>query len=237
MKVETKLIPTVEIWPNTGQIPGLAANPRFIRDERYEALLRSIVDDPDLLELRECIVIPYADAYVSLAGNMRRKATAEIVNLDEVAFSDLLASKKKELKEKNLDYQYQYWLSHIVNLRETKSIPCKIIPIDTPVEKLRAIVIKDNIGFGQDNWDMLKEDWDIIELEDFGMITMDFATAADDEEEDFVSSLPEETTNEIPVSPAPVELKIVFDDLQVYDTVKLEIEELLKGYPGAQIKV
>jgi hypothetical protein len=237
MKIETRLIPTVEIWPNTGQIAGLPANPRFIRDERSDALLRSIIDDPDMLELRECIVIPYADAYVALAGNMRYKATAEIVNLDEASWSKLLASKKKELKEKNLSDQYQYWLGHITNLRTSKSIPCKIIPADTPVEKLRAIVIKDNVGFGQDNWDMLEKDWDLVELEDFGMIMMDFRTAADDEQEDFKSSLPEAETTEVVAAAPPVELKIVFDDLQVYDTVKLEVEELLKGYPGAKIKV
>jgi len=237
MKVESRLIKTVDIWPNIGQINGLPKNPRFIRDERYEALVKSIKDDPDMLELRECIVIPYAGIYVALAGNMRHKATAEIVNMDEVSFSALLSEKKQELKDKNLEYQYQYWLAHINNLRLTKSIPCKVIPSDTPIEKLRAIVIKDNIGFGQDNWDFLKEDWDMLELEDFGMITMDFATAADDEQEDFESSLPDDLVPEIPAAPAPVELKIVFDDLQVYDTVKLEIEELLKCYEGAKIKV
>jgi len=237
MKIETRLIPTVEIWPNTGQIKGLPANPRFIRDERSEALFRSIVDDPDMLELRECIVISYADAYVALAGNMRYKLTAEIVNLDEAAWSALLASKKKELKDKGLSDHYAYWLSHITALKTSKSIPCKIIPADTPIEKLRAIVIKDNIGFGQDNWDLLEKDWDMTELEEFGMIMMDFGTAVDDEQEDFESSLPDDTAPEIPAAPAPVELKIVFDDLQVYDTVKLEIEELLKGYEGAKIKV
>jgi hypothetical protein len=236
MKIETRLIPTVDIWPNSGQLHDVPANPRFIRDERYEALLRSIVDDPDMLELRECIVIPYADAYLVLAGNMRHKATVEIVNLDEVAFSDLLKSKKKELKDKDIEQQYAYWFSHISNLRKTKSIPCKIVPADTPAEKLRAIVIKDNIGFGQDNWDMLKADWEITELEDFGMITMDFATAEVEEQEDFESSLPDVTTPEVTPSAPPVELKIVFEDIAHYETVKTEIEELLKGYPGTKLK-
>jgi hypothetical protein len=236
MKIETRIIPTVDIWPNTGQLQDVPANPRFIRDERYDALLKSIIDDPDMLELRECIVIPYADAYLVLAGNMRHKATVEIVNLDEVAYSDILKSKKKELTEKNIEYQYSYWFTHISNLRKTKSIPCKIVPADTPAEKLRAIVIKDNIGFGQDNWDMLKAEWDIAELEDFGMITMDFATAVVEEQDDFESSLPDDTATDVTPSAPPVELKIVFEDIVHYDTVKTEIEELLKGYPGTKMK-
>lgn len=234
MKVETRLIATVDIWPNTGQIPGLAANPRFIRDERYEALVKSIKDDPDMLPLRECIVVPYAGIWVVIAGNMRHKATAEIVNMDEASYGAMLVEYKTICKDKDLDYKA--WLSAMQDLRTSKAIPCKIIPADTPVAKLRAIVIKDNIAFGQDNWDMLKADWDITELENFGMITMDFATAADDEQDEFEGSLPDDKPSDLTPSAPPVELKIVFDDLQVYDTVKLEVEELLKGYPGAKLK-
>ena len=221
MKVETRLIPTVDIWPNTGQISGLPTNPRHIRDERYEALVKSIKDDPEMLDLRECIVFPYAAAYVAIAGNMRLKATAEVINMDAVAFSELMAEKKLQQKEKGLDYNS--WLASINELRTTKSIPCKVLPANTPVDKLKAIAIKDNIGFGQDDWDLLKSDWDMEELEGFGMILMDFDA---DEPED---------------EPAPkvsaVKFSIEFDDLQVYDTVKLEVEELLKGYPGAKLKL
>jgi len=235
MNYEKRLIPTVEIWPNTGQINGLPANPRFIRDERGDALFKSIQDDPEMLDLRECIVYPYADAFVAIAGNMRLAQTINVINMDSVSFSELMSAKKEEQKDKGLNYDA--WFKSISELRTTKSIPCKILPADTPIDKLKAIVIKDNIGFGQDNWDLLNQDWDITELEDFGMITIDFATAADDEQEDFESSLPDETTIQPAAAPVPVELKIVFEDVQVYDSVKLEIEELLKGYPGANLKL
>lgn len=231
MRVEIKHIPTVDIWPNTGQISGLPKNPRFIRDGRYEKLVKSIQDDPEMLELRECIVFPYAAAYVVIAGNMRLKATIEVMNMDAVAFSELLAEKKAD---KELDFKS--WLVAINALRESKSIPCKVLPENTPAAKLRAIVIKDNVAFGQDNFDLLQADWDQVELEDFGMITMDFGTAVDNEQEDFErENEPESPVDMSDVAPVP-ELKIVFDDLQVYDTVKIEIEELLKGYPGATIK-
>ena len=68
------------------------------------------------------------------------------------------------------------------------------------------------------------------------MELMDFSTAIDDEQADFESeNTPNEPIDMSAVAPIP-ELKIVFDDLQMYDTVRIEIEELLKGYPGASIK-
>lgn len=43
-------------------------------------------------------------------------------------------------------------------------MPCKVIPSDTPAEKLRAIVMQDNNQFGSMDWDMVASDWDIEEL-------------------------------------------------------------------------
>jgi len=45
---------------------------------------------------------------------------------------------------------------------------CKIVPASTPSETLRAFVVKDNIAFGQDDLDLLANDWDFDELKDFG---------------------------------------------------------------------
>ena len=52
-----------------------------------------------------------------------------------------------------------------------KEVPCKVLPEDTPVEKLREYAIKDNNGFGQDDWDILANEWDQDELEEWGMDT------------------------------------------------------------------
>ena len=40
---------------NKGQVEGLPKNPRFIRDERYKALVKSIEDAPEMLKLRELL--------------------------------------------------------------------------------------------------------------------------------------------------------------------------------------
>lgn len=54
-------------------------------------------------------------------------------------------------------------------------MPCKVLSVDTPVEKLRAYAIKDNVAFGENDEGLLME-WDEIELEDFGM---DFGVETD----------------------------------------------------------
>lgn len=124
------IIPITKISANTGQITGLPKNPRFIRDERYKALQRSIEELPEMLELRELIVFPHEGGYVVVAGNMRYRAM------------------------KDAGY---------------KEAPCKVLPPDTPAEKLREIAIKDNVPFGNDDHDELANNWDIAELTKWGM--------------------------------------------------------------------
>lgn len=128
MKIENIKISLLE--PNKGQIEGLPKNPRFIRDERYKALIKSIEDAPEMLSLRELIVYPHNGKYVAVCGNMRLRACSEI---------------------------------------GYKELPCKVLPTETPVEKLREYAIKDNNGFGQDDWSILNTEWDLDELSDWCM--------------------------------------------------------------------
>lgn len=56
-----------------------------------------------------------------------------------------------------------------------KEVPCKILPQNTPVEKLKAITIKDNIGYGEHDWDALANEWDVEELAHWGLdLPLDF---------------------------------------------------------------
>lgn len=63
---------------NRGQIEGLPKNPRFIRDERYESLKKSIEDAPEMLNLRELLVYPFNDKYIVIGGNMRLRACKDL---------------------------------------------------------------------------------------------------------------------------------------------------------------
>ena len=123
-------IPILKIKPNSGQIPGLPKNPRIIRDERFQKLVQSIKEDPEMLSLRELIVYPYNGDYVVIAGNMRLKAMQE------------------------LGY---------------KECPAKVLPENTPPEKLRAYTIKDNLPYGETDWGVLAEQWDAGELSEWGL--------------------------------------------------------------------
>lgn len=53
-------------------------------------------------------------------------------------------------------------------------LPCKVIDKEVPIAKLREYTIKDNIAFGETDWDLLANEWDQAELSDWGMTGFDF---------------------------------------------------------------
>lgn len=116
--------------PNSGQIEGLPANPRLIKDDKFEKLKKSLKDDPEMLELRELLVFKWGEEYVIIGGNMRYRAAVDL---------------------------------------DIEELPCKIIPPETPIEKLKAYVMKDNIAYGDYDYDMLANDWDSEDLDDWGL--------------------------------------------------------------------
>jgi hypothetical protein len=55
-----------------------------------------------------------------------------------------------------------------------KELPCKVLPADYSAEQLRAITIKDNVAFGENDWENLANEWDALELEEWGMEVPNF---------------------------------------------------------------
>lgn len=151
MLIERKSIKIHDLKVNTGQIPEVPQNPRFIKDARYRKLVKSITDDPEFLEIRELIVFPLKNTFIVLGGNMRLRACIEL------GFTE---------------------------------IPCKVLPKDTPKEKLRAFAIKDNEGFGENDWDLLANEWDQQELLDWGMELPGNFGATDDEQPEEKTYIP-----------------------------------------------
>ena len=66
------------------------------------------------------------------------------------------------------------------------TVPCKVLSKDTTAEQLRAITIKDNVGFGEHDWDSLANEWDSIELEDWGL---EVPNLTDTEEEIYTTKI------------------------------------------------
>lgn len=52
-----------------------------------------------------------------------------------------------------------------------KEITCKVLPKSTPVALLREITIKDNVHSGKDDWDIIANEWDINEIEEWNKET------------------------------------------------------------------
>lgn len=50
-----------------------------------------------------------------------------------------------------------------------KELPCKILNPDTDVKKLREYAIKDNVSFGENDMDVMSNDWLKDELSDWGI--------------------------------------------------------------------
>ena len=130
---QKKTLKLSEIVVNNGQIEGLPRNPRFIRDNKYKALLKSLEDDPEMMDLREILVYPHQGKY----------RAAKELGWDE--------------------------------------IPCKIIPPHITPDKLRAYTIKDNNQFGEWDWDIANNEWDVDEWKQWGIDFFGFEEGEDGE--------------------------------------------------------
>jgi len=117
-------------------------NPRYIKDEKFNKLVQSIKELPEMLQLRPIVV---NDEMVVLGGNMRLKAC-----------------QKAGLKE----------------------VPI-IKASDLTPEQQEEFIIKDNVGFGSWDWDILANEWDAEQLEDWGMDLPGFDIDGDEFNSDF----------------------------------------------------
>ena len=119
------------------------SNPRFIKDDKFKKLVKSIKDLPQMLDIRPIVV--NKDMMV-LGGNMRLKACVE-AGLVEVPI---------------------------------------IIADNLTKEQEKEFLIKDNVSGGEWDWDMIANEWNEVELIEWGLdIPLDFQTELEAEEDDF----------------------------------------------------
>jgi hypothetical protein len=89
-----------------------------------------------------------------------------------------------------------------------KEVEVKILPKDTPVQKLKAYTIKDNVGYGDHNWEQLANEWDAEELTRWGLDIPGFdAELPNDEDE-------EQDANSLIVEADMITLEDLFDELK-----------------------
>lgn len=76
-KTEITTLPLKHLRPNTGQIEGVPANPRILKDDKYKALVESLRED-DMTGAFPLKVYKQGNEYIVLGGNMRLKALREL---------------------------------------------------------------------------------------------------------------------------------------------------------------
>jgi ParB-like chromosome segregation protein Spo0J len=165
-----KLVKISEVKPNP-------KNPRIIKDGKFQKLVKSIQEFPDMLNKRPLVVFTDVDnKYVVLGGNMRLKACKEI---------------------------------------GLKEIPI-IIADEWTEEQKNEFLIKDNVGFGEWNWDSLANEWDVEKLEEWGLDVPNFNNVdySEKNEEIDIDSLDETMT-----------IKLNFTETE-YWTVKQQLSEI-----------
>ena len=77
--IQSVMLKLSTIEPNKGQIEGLPKNPRFIKDEKFKKLVKSIGDNPEMTAMRELLVYPLDNGkHIIIGGNMRYRAMKEL---------------------------------------------------------------------------------------------------------------------------------------------------------------
>ena len=126
MKVQKLPIGKVKLNPT---------NPRVIKDDKFQKLVKSIQDFPEMKEIRPIVV---NQDMIILGGNMRFRAMQEA---------------------------------------GVKEIP--VVVVDWDEEKQKEFTIKDNLSFGEWDWDALANDWDSELLNEWGLNVPKFETQVD----------------------------------------------------------
>lgn len=143
-----KLIKISEINPND-------ENPRYISKDKFQKLVKSIKDFPEMLEKRPLVV---DENMIVLGGNMRLKAL-----------------KEAGIKETYVDVA-EGWTD----------------------EQKKEFIIKDNVGFGEWDWDILANEWSADDLESWGMeLPIDWNSSEELEAQDDNYEMPDEIKTDI----------------------------------------
>ena len=145
------------------QLKANAANPRQIKDEKFTKLVSSVLAFPKMLDIRPIVV---DDTFTVLGGNMRYRALAAVAEMkpDEVAarlskIKDF--GKKTAAEQEALAAHWQQWLS-------TPTVAV-IKASELSERERREFIIKDNVSFGEWDYDALANEWDSVELNEWGV--------------------------------------------------------------------
>jgi hypothetical protein len=145
MKISEKpLKPLLSKPIKLSEITPNAKNPRLIKEERFKKLVRSLENLPDFTAIRAIIL---DEDKKIIGGNMRFRAM-----------------------------QHLGWKTAIVQVydREYHAQTKAALELGKSYEDVcREMVIRDNVSFGEDDLDILANEWDATELNDWGLNVWD----------------------------------------------------------------
>ena len=138
-------------------------NPRTCTDKQFEKLVRSVITFPKMLEVRPIVV---GEGGVALGGNMRLRALQAIATMTDGEIMSHIeqSAKYKDRTQCERDALLRYWQ------KWQHDQMVSVVRTDNMTEdERREFIIKDNVGFGAWDWDMLANDWDKDILSEWGM--------------------------------------------------------------------
>jgi len=117
-----------------------------------------------------------------------------------------------------------------MRLKACKQIGLTEVPVvyadDLTEEEQRQFIIKDNVGFGDWDWELLANEWDETELESWALDVPNYLEMPSDDE------LIGEEKNK------PATMKITFESPEQLQKAEVDIQELLdRKYKGAYFSV
>jgi hypothetical protein len=119
-----------------------------------------------------------------------------------------------------------------MRLKAAKEAGLKTIPIikasDLTEEQQREFIIKDNVGFGQWDWDMIANEWDVEQVGEWGLDVPVFTTLDEPTGDDLI----DDEKNK------PATMKITFESPEQLQKAEIDIQEILdRKYKGAYFSV
>lgn len=141
-------------------------NPRTITEEKFKKLVKSLLVFPRMLALRPIVV---DETMTVLGGNMRLNALKHIVTMDKDTLRFTI-QENDQFTSGEVDALLKYWDGW--RKKPTATI---VNASDLTEAQKREFIIKDNVGFGDWDTNVLANQWDTDLLKDWGMSDWQFA--------------------------------------------------------------
>ena len=200
-------------------------NPRTITTEKFQKLVKSLLVFPRMLTLRPIVV---DETMTVLGGNMRLRALKHIVSMDWDTLRFTISDGEK-FTQGEVDALLKYWEGW-----RKKPVATIVNATDLTEAQKKEFIIKDNVGFGDWDSNMLANAWNTDLLKDWGVESFNnYDISGFFDEDDKSIGNEEKTAQNENLSKITIEIPSEMDDSkqEIIDSVR----ELLKDYEGVKV--